>query len=318
MEPLISVIVPVYKVEKYLDRCVQSIVTQTYRNLEIILVDDGSPDSCGTMCDSWSSKDGRIRVIHKRNGGLSDARNAGIRACSGEYVAFVDSDDYIAPEMIERLYRAAEVFGTPMAICGVCCVDEYGTPTGESDESPIQTECLEYPEILSRFYQRMGQFYIVAWNKLYLRSLLEDETFPVGKWHEDEFVAAQLIWEAGTVACIDFPGYNYVTQRHGSIMSAQGDIRRLDALEALLLRYRFYQKIGQIDLLHETRARVLRALEDYYWDTPSENTAYHEKMEAIRRSYGELTGLPAKEWIKWKLFQIHPRLERFLLRFRNQ
>lgn len=313
MESLISVIVPVYKVEKYLDRCVESIAVQSYRNLEIILVDDGSPDKCGSMCDSWTAKDQRIRVIHKQNGGLSDARNAGIHASKGEYLVFVDSDDSIAPEMIERLYKAAQSANAKMALCNVLCVNENGLPTGESDGSPIRDECLTAEQILPRFYQEKGLFYIVAWNKLYHRSLLSDETFPIGKWHEDEFVAAQIIWHAGRVACIDYFGYFYVTQRVGSIMNAQNDIRHLDVLEALLIRYRFYQKIGQHALLHETRARVLRALEEYYWREPSNNPCYHARMGQLRREYDSLSGLSPKEWIKWKVFQISPNLEHQLL-----
>ena len=105
---LISVIVPVYKVEPYLDKCVRSIVEQTYQNLEIILVDDGSPDNCGAICDAWAEKDSRIKVIHKENGGLSDARNAGMDVATGQWIAFVDSDDWIAEEMYESLLNAAK------------------------------------------------------------------------------------------------------------------------------------------------------------------------------------------------------------------
>ena len=313
MGPLISVIVPVYKVEKYLNRCVKSIAEQSCRNLEIILVDDGSPDQCGEMCDAWAEKDQRIRVIHKRNGGLSDARNAGIRAAAGEYLIFVDSDDSIAPEMIERLYQAARSADVKMAICNVLCVDENGTLTGESNGIPIRSECLSAEQVLPRFYQEKGIYYIVAWNKLYHRSLLSGDVFPVGKWHEDEFVAAQLIWKAGQVACIDYMGYYYVTQREGSIMSAGNDVRHLDALEALLIRYRFYQEIGQNELLHETRARVLKALEEYYWNEPSNDSVYDARMKQIRQEYGKITGLPPKEWIKWILFQMNPKWEQKLV-----
>lgn len=312
MDALISVIIPVYRVERYLNRCVESVVSQSYRNLEIILVDDGSPDQCGEMCDAWAEKDRRIRVIHKRNGGLSDARNAGIRAATGEYLVFVDSDDSIAPEMIERLHQAARSANVQMALCNVLCVDENGTPTGESKGIPIRNECLSAEQVLPRFYQEKGIFYIVAWNKLYHRSLLSGDAFPPGKWHEDEFVAAQLIWKAGHVTCIDYRGYHYVTQRAGSIMSAQMDVRHLDALEALLICYRFYQEIGQNALLHETRARVLKALEEYYWDDSRRDPDYCARMEQIRQGYNSLTGLPMKERLKWKVFQVSPRLERFV------
>ena len=116
---MISVIVPVYNVAAYLDRCVKSIVNQTYADLEIILVDDGSPDQCGTMCDNWAMKDKRIKVVHKENGGLSDARNAGIEVASGDYIGFVDSDDWIEPDMYQDLLEAVEREGAELAVTGI-------------------------------------------------------------------------------------------------------------------------------------------------------------------------------------------------------
>ena len=121
---LVSIIVPVYKVEKYLDKCIESIVGQTYENLEIILVDDGSPDNCPAMCDRWAEKDSRIKVIHKENGGLSSARNAGLDACTGEYIYFLDSDDYIAENCIEMLFNTIISDGSDMCIGNLMSVDE--------------------------------------------------------------------------------------------------------------------------------------------------------------------------------------------------
>ena len=123
-EELISIIVPVYKVEKYLDKCINSIVSQTYKNLEVILVDDGSPDSCGKMCDEWTKKDTRIKVIHKENGGLSDARNFGLDCAKGKYIQFVDSDDYIEKDMIEFLYKNLKENNADISICSNYMVDE--------------------------------------------------------------------------------------------------------------------------------------------------------------------------------------------------
>ena len=127
--PLISVIVPVYKVEAYLDKCISSIVGQTYRNLEIILVDDGSPDNCGAICDAWAEQDSRIKVIHKENGGLSDARNAGMSAATGELLGFVDSDDHISPEMYQLLYERMIADNSDISACGVEMVFENGLPS---------------------------------------------------------------------------------------------------------------------------------------------------------------------------------------------
>ena len=146
---LISVIVPVYKVEKYLDKCVQSIVNQTCKNLEIILVDDGSPDNCGAMCEAWAEKDSRIKVIHKENGGLSDARNAGLAVATGDWVAFVDSDDWVAEEMFARLLNAAKNHQADISACNVQFVEE-----GQLPDAPYvsgETVCLTPKEAIRGF-----------------------------------------------------------------------------------------------------------------------------------------------------------------------
>ena len=118
MQPLISVIIPVYKVELYLRECIDSVLAQTYQNLEVILVDDGSPDQCGSICEQYAEKDNRVCVIHKENGGLSDARNAGIDVAKGEYIGFVDSDDWVAPDMYECLYKASVEYNAEFVVCG--------------------------------------------------------------------------------------------------------------------------------------------------------------------------------------------------------
>ena len=139
---LISVVVPVYKVEKYLDECVQSIVNQTHRNLEIILVDDGSPDRCPQLCDEWAEKDSRIRVIHQKNGGLSAARNAGLDVAKGDYIGFVDSDDYIAPDMYEQLLIPLLKENKKTSCCLISRVFDNGTVVAESRDS-------EYDEVMN-------------------------------------------------------------------------------------------------------------------------------------------------------------------------
>ena len=126
-QPLISVIVPIYKVEEYLDRCVESLINQTYKNLEIILVDDGSPDNCPQMCEAWAQKDSRIKVVHKENGGLSDARNAGFEVATGDIISFIDSDDWIEPEMFETMLSQMEKDDSDIVSCGVNWVEENGS-----------------------------------------------------------------------------------------------------------------------------------------------------------------------------------------------
>ena len=234
---LISVIVPVYKVEEYLDKCVQSIVDQTYSNLEIILVDDGSPDRCGDMCEQWAKKDSRIRVLHKPNGGLSDARNAGMEISAGTYTAFIDSDDWIAPDFIQVMYDAIKQTGAQIAGC-----DVYHAFLDQDPEEGISTgEIRIYTrkEAITDILQYKG-FRAVAWNKLYLSSLLKGEKYPVGKHHEDEFFTYRIFGKADKLVYVDKPMYYYL-QRQGSIMHSF-TIKRLDALEAYLERLEYLKK----------------------------------------------------------------------------
>ena len=236
--PLISLIVPVYKVEKYLDRCVQSIVDQTYSNLEIILVDDGSPDHCPAMCDAWAAKDSRIRVIHKKNGGLSDARNAGMAVATGTYMGFVDSDDYIAPQMYQLLYDRIITDGSDIAACGVELVFEDGTP---SRRMTPEGSCVLDKTAAMEAVIRESWLKQPVWYKLYKADLIRYILFPVGKYHEDVFWTWQAVARADKVSVTDTPCYYYV-QRSGSIMAETYSLRRLDAVEAKQQRLQFLEK----------------------------------------------------------------------------
>ena len=203
-EDLISVIVPVYKVEKYLDRCVESIVGQTYENLEIILVDDGSPDSCGAMCDAWAQRDSRIKVVHKKNGGLSDARNAGVEASTGAWIGFIDSDDYIAPDMYERLHDLVKDPDVGIAICGVA--DVYSNHT---EEPPVvQTSIMTSEEVLSDIFLNKTLMVGVP-PRLYPAWLMCEVTSPVCKSHEDAFIVVDLFSRVERVAVDTTPRYFY-------------------------------------------------------------------------------------------------------------
>lgn len=227
-EPLISVIVPVYNVEPYLDRCVESIVNQTYRNLEIILVDDGSPDSCPQMCDAWARRDERVKVIHKENGGLSDARNAGMAIASGELMGFVDSDDLIREDMYRLLYDDMLENDSDISACGVKMIWDDGSPermlTGEGC-------CVLETEDAMRAVIKEDRLKQPVWYKLYKTELVNNILFPVGKYHEDVFWTYQAVGMAKRVSVFDEPCY-YYRQRGGSIMGEGYSLRRLDGLEA--------------------------------------------------------------------------------------
>ena len=294
---LISVIVPVYKVEPYLDRCVRSIVDQTYQNLEIILVDDGSPDNCPAMCDAWAGRDGRIRVIHKPNGGLSDARNAGMAAAAGEYIAFVDSDDWISGEFLELLHRAMMETEADLAACdaaAVCGAEEIPALTG--------TPCITAhtrQEAMADLARGKG-FRAVAWNKLYKRSLLDNEAFPVGKLHEDEFFTYRVIDKCARLAYVDRPLYYYF-QREGSIMTVRS-ARHLDALEAYLARQSLFRERYPALYLPD-KIMFCMACADFYAGlgpdkTPEASAArgrIKEYRKQVRFSPGELARCTARE-----------------------
>ncbi|WP_456068533.1 glycosyltransferase [Eubacterium sp.] len=241
MSDLISVIVPVYKVEEYLDRCVESIVNQTYTNLEIILVDDGSPDNCPQMCDDWAKKDNRIKVIHKENGGLSDARNAGLDIAQGEYIGFVDSDDYIHSKMYELLYKSIISNNSDMSICDTRIVDEDGNSIiNKNLFSPFTQKNISGKMILEqKLFEKVAWKWIVVWPKLYAKCLFENVRFLVGKINEDEFIAQDIFVNCANIVCVNEQLYYYV-QRNGSITNSNFSFKNFDSLEAMLRRLDFY------------------------------------------------------------------------------
>lgn len=242
---LISVIVPIYKVEPYLDRCVRSIVEQTYQNLEIILVDDGSPDQCPIICDEWAMKDSRIQVIHKENGGLSDARNAGLAVATGDLISFIDSDDWIEPDFLEALYAALTATKAQIAECAVAYVDEAGGELRRRAAAPLPP--MGKMEALRRLIQEDG-IYQTVWNKLYRREVVDGILFEKGKHHEDDFWTYQIFDRIEKLAVVDKPLYNYL-QRSGSIIGAGYTVKRLDGLEARLLRMQYLQKYEELAAL---------------------------------------------------------------------
>ena len=217
MEDLITVVVPVYNVEEYLDKCIESIINQTYKNLEIILVDDGSPDKSGAICDEYAKQDSRIKVIHKENGGLSDARNVGIKRAAGKYITFVDSDDYISLDYVEYLYNLIRKYNVNLSICNIKTVWK-NTKIEEMQEK--ENKLLSSKEALENFLFQKG-IEISAYGKLYLKELWENHEFPFGKAYEDTAVIYKVIEEAKEVAYGNKECYYYIA-RVGSISKQPG------------------------------------------------------------------------------------------------
>ena len=353
MEPLISVIVPIYKVEKYLKRAIDSIREQTYTNLEILLVEDGSPDLCGQICDQYAKEDSRIRVIHKPNGGLSDARNAGLDQMTGEYVVFVDSDDYIADFFIEELYQILIRNDADVSFCRYevvtkedrCEADRLrrfypagsgretvaanvvektakGTEKTAQSVSGQLMEICDRHRLLLNMYDRNhpdATYFIVSWNKLYKAALWEGIRFPKGKIHEDEATTYKIFDKTGKGVYVKVPMYAYFSAP-SSITRDAFSLKRLDWMDALTDRIRYFEKKGERDLVScGIQARADGAIKYYYpliKTLPEEKEAQKKLKEYVRealsadRSYHNLT---SRNRIGYRLFLLAPWLYRKLL-----
>lgn len=221
--PLISIIVPIYGVEPYLRCCIDSICVQTYPNLEIILVDDGSPDSCPTICNEYATADKRVKVIHKRNGGLSDARNAGMAEATGEYLMFVDSDDWLEKGAVALLYQLLVTHSAQIAIGGMQRVEDQSNRILESDFNGGKTiVCMTGVQAMRHFFQNG----CAAWGRLYCRGIHSGITFPVGEINEDEAIVLALLDRCKNVVQTNEVIYNY-RYRSESITTASFSQKKL-------------------------------------------------------------------------------------------
>lgn len=293
-EPKISVIVPIYRVEKYLARCLDSILNQSFRDLEVILVDDGSPDRCGKICDEYAERDSRIRVIHKENGGLSSARNAGLDIARGEYVAFVDSDDTITPDCYEKMLRCAQSYDAPMVCAGRWNVIES---TGENLPGlcPQKEEVVTGVELTRRIFtwQNVDS---AAWDKLYCRNLLDGIRYPLGVWSEDVPTTFRIALKAGRAVLCPERVYCYL-QREGSITNSRVSEKTFhfsDHAEKILpwIRQAYPELIMEArylrtrSLLHNVKTLDLAQPED----RERFRERYLTSRKALRRELGFLYG----------------------------
>lgn len=241
-EKIISVIVAIYNVEKYVDFCIKSIVNQTYKNIEIILVDDGSTDNSHSICDDWVKKDNRIKVIHKPNGGLSDARNAGLDIMTGEYVTFIDGDDYIDSRYIEVLYNNLVKNNVQVSQVDFCYEDK---PKREQ----ITEITIDSKEACKNYYLSLyPMINISACAKLYSRSIINEIRFPVGKIHEDQFFTPNVVYNAEGISLSNEQLYCYV-KRDGSIMHSVFSKKRWDNIWAVDQCINVYKQNGDKELV---------------------------------------------------------------------
>ncbi|NHC43502.1 glycosyltransferase [Bacillus sp. MM2020_1] len=258
--PKISIIVPIYNVEKYLRKCIDSVLSQTLTNFELILVNDGSPDNCGSICNEYAKRDSRIRVIHKENNGLSSARNAGIKIAKGKYIGFIDSDDYINENMYEILYKNAELYSSDVVVCDVMEVYENKYyDLKQHNTTKYRIEHFTNIEVLNQLYlstdksiNPMGrgcERWIYAVNKLYKKSLFDSLEYDEGRIYEDEFIVHKIYFKSTKVTSLTAKLYYYV-QRPNSIMNSPYSIKRFDRIYALKERADFFKAVRQNNL-HE-------------------------------------------------------------------
>ena len=291
MEPLISVIIPVYNVKTYLLACYTTVKNQTYKNLEIILVDDGSTDSSGKMCDEYALEDERVKVIHKINGGLSDARNAGLDIMTGEYVTCIDSDDIVSPDYISTLYTGAKQFDTDITVGTMRAFYEsdyitWGQLIGKNDK--CEWQCLNRKDTLSKILLQAGVD-VSACAKLYRSSLFEKIRYPLARLYEDLATTYKLIDCTNKVAITSKPIYGYRRNREGSITKSGFSMKEMELMISYKEFYDFILK-NYPELKREANVRyavsagiILESL--YLADEESNNSEIAKEMKNIISSY---------------------------------
>lgn len=306
MNELVSIIIPIYNKESYITQCVDSVIAQTYTWLDIILVNDGSGDRSGKICDGYANKDSRIRVIHKKNGGLSDARNAGLDAAKGAFIFFLDADDYIEKNTISHLVERIQRENADVAITNFW----FENPDGETwlPERMVGTKVWNREELFAALTGINNLPFVVAWNKLYRRQLWDTYRFPKGKIHEDEFAAHHILGQCTRAAMTEACLYHYV-QREDSILATNTDIKRLDVLEAVCDRLRYIKENGLT--IH------LSAAADQLWDhyrhfykTACGKSEAKSRLKEVKHAFNDVYGILMcispfrfRNWVKYTLFR---------------
>ena len=298
-ENKISVIVSIYNIAPYLERSLASLCGQTYRNLEIILSDDGSTDESGSICDTWAGKDERIRVIHKENGGLSSARNAGIAIATGKYIAFVDGDDWIEETMYEDMLLAIQTWDAQLAVCNYREVSREGI----RDTSTEDVTLFEGREALEAFIAEDPKYQIqnAAWNKLYLRSLPEELRFPEGKLFEDIVYTTRLLAGCSRCVYLNKAYYNYVVDRSDSIMNSRKLTRILtDQIPAYEEKKAFLLSLGERELADTHQFFFYKRMLYHYREAFEQRPeGYKEFIRKLRQVIG------SSKDVDWSIYEGH-------------
>ena len=301
----ISVIVPIYRVEDYLHRCIDSIIHQTYSNLEIILVDDGSDDKCAVICDGFALLDNRIRVIHKENGGLSSARNMGLEVATGQLIAFVDPDDYINHHMYEKMVEQLIRFDADIVMCN--CKYVYADGLHESPETCIEIRDIQIFDGHKAQYLMCKDYlsrviYTVAWNKLYKKELFEGIKYPEGRIHEDEARTHELLYKANTICYVKEPFYYYYQRPEGIVYSNDKSLRKLQLIDAYIDRLVFYRINDEFDLWEKEAVHAMRTYCRLQYELESAGVeANFQEISQYKGLANELIVIKGKTSISTKL-----------------
>lgn len=317
-EKKVSIIIPVYNVEKYIRSCIKSVIDQTYSDIEILLVDDGSTDKSGIFCDEYAACDSRITVVHQKNAGLSAARNRGISVACGDYITFIDSDDYIAPDYIERLYRGLLESNAQICICDFKKVDEEIEIDGLGYSCDITGALvkLSNKQALEKVYT--GDLHgvdFISVAKLYDKRLFLDNgiNFPIGKIHEDAFTTYKLLYLSERISYVDKAMYFYRI-RKGSITTSAFSFKKLDKLEATRGECDFFLKHNELDLLrlalfdhlHEYQL-IVREMNETS-NVEEERKKVCQSLQEDLKKFGKYVGIPLKKKMFYKLLAIFPKI----------
>lgn len=305
---LVSIIVPVYKVELELRGCVDSILGQTMDDIEVILVDDGSPDACPQICDEYAAKDGRVKIVHKVNGGLSDARNAGLDVATGEYIMFIDSDDWIENDGCERLYGAAKELDADIVLgdWNVC----PGSASSDHYSSLVEGRPYSPKELIKAALPK-GEWYPCACFMCCRRSFIENNglRFAVGLLHEDMEMQPRIFLAARTICCVKYKFYSYV-KRPGSIMQSSNNMKRASSMAEIFKRWKTWFDSVEDE---ELRGLLYGYLAKCYLHTCRELSLREGlRVDGISKAFLIRNGLNAKERAKAALFAVSPRLYSYL------
>ena len=320
----ISVIVAVYNIENYISRCIASLCNQSYHNLEILLVVDGATDGSGDICEKYAAQDDRIRVIYRENGGLSAARNTGITQATGDYIAFVDGDDWIEPDMYEVMARLALKYQADLVACRYRCIYKDSVKDDSTGKITVYTE----PLSMLLQYLKEDEAYLIqhaAWNKLYKRELLGEERFPEGEWYEDVVFSAKILSRVKTGVYIDTAFYNYVCEREGSIMNA-GMTERVftDQIPAYLKKEEFLLTLPDKEAVSIHRYYFYKRLLIFYRELYKKENKHLRKYKTMVRqilqerkgTFPDVSGVSIakkSDIYKLRIFMISPPLFRFVM-----